>query len=41
MRAALTGMPASPSPFEVTSVLAHGPGKNEILRRIKLAADKI
>ena len=41
MRAALTGMPASPSPFEVTSVLAHGHGKNEILRRIKLAADKI
>ncbi|MFA5990692.1 MAG: glutamate--tRNA ligase [Candidatus Doudnabacteria bacterium] len=41
MRAALTGMPASPSPFEVTSALAHGPGKDEILRRIKLAADKI
>lgn len=41
MRAALTGMPASPSPFEVVSVLAHGPGKDEILRRLKLAADKI
>lgn len=41
MRAALTGLPASPSPFEVVSVLAHGPGKDEILRRLKLAADKI
>lgn len=41
LRAALTGLEKSPSPFEAASVLAFGLGKEEICERLKLAAEKL
>jgi glutamyl-tRNA synthetase len=41
LRVALTGMPASPGPFEVASVLAKGYGRNEIVSRLRIAKDSI
>ena len=41
MRVALTGQEKSPSPFEVASVLAFGLGKEEILKRLKKAQEKL
>jgi glutamyl/glutaminyl-tRNA synthetase len=37
MRAALTGLSASPSPFEVAGVLAIGLGKNDVIDRLNVA----
>ncbi len=37
MRVALTGLSASPNPFEVASVLSLGLGKEEVLKRLKQA----
>jgi nondiscriminating glutamyl-tRNA synthetase len=41
LRAALTGLPASPGPFEVAGTLALGLGKQEILNRIQRAVEKL
>lgn len=41
LRVCLTGLPASPGPFEITSTLFFGLGKEEILRRIKRGLDKL
>ena len=41
LRACLTGLPASPGPFEVASALYSGLGKEELLKRIKIGADKL
>lgn len=41
LRAALTGAPASPGPFEVAATLALGLGKDEVLKRIQTAIRKL
>ncbi len=41
LRVALTGADKSPGPFEVAATLAIGPGKPEILSRIKCAIKKL
>ncbi len=41
LRVALTGLAASPSPFEVASTLALGLGKQEILNRLEKAIKKL
>ena len=41
LRAALTGREKSPGPFEVCAVLALGLGKEEVLKRLNIAADKL
>lgn len=41
MRVALTGLAASPSPFEVASTLVIGLGESEVLERIEAAASLI
>ena len=41
LRAALTGLEKSPPPNEVASALASGPGKAEILNRLKTAVGKL
>jgi glutamyl-tRNA synthetase len=40
-RVALTGLDASPSPFEIASTIALGLGKEEILKRIRKATEKL
>ena len=40
MRTALTGLAASPGPFEVASTLALGLGKDEVLSRLQVAVNK-
>ena len=41
LRAALTGLQASPGPFEVAAVLALGLGKGEILSRLEAAIKRL
>lgn len=41
LRVCLTGLPASPGPFEVASTLFFGLGKKEILKRIKIGINKL
>ena len=41
MRVALTGLPASPTPFEVASTLAVGLGKEAVIRRLEKAATSL
>ena len=41
LRAALTGLEKSPSPFEVGSALAFGLGKEEIINRLETAIKKL
>lgn len=41
LRTALTGLEKSPGPFEVASTLALGLGKNEIIKRIEKAINKL
>ncbi len=41
LRVALTGMEKSPGPFEVASTLMLGPGKDEIISRLQVAASKL
>ncbi len=41
LRVALSGMEASPGPFEITEVLHYGYGKDEILARLDLALRKL
>jgi len=41
LRACLTGLPASPGPFEVASTLFVGLGKEEILKRVKIGINKL
>ena len=41
LRTSLTGLSASPGPFEVAATLYTGQGKNEILKRLKTALDKL
>lgn len=41
LRAALTGLSASPNPLEITETLHTGYGKDEILRRLKTGIDKL
>lgn len=41
LRACLTGLSASPNPLEITETLFIGYGKEEILRRIKTAINKL
>ncbi len=41
MRAALTGMQASPPPFDVAAVLALGYGKDEVIKRLQTGMDKL
>lgn len=41
LRTCLTGMAASPGPFEVAATLFIGLGKPEILKRIKIGIDKL
>ncbi len=41
LRTCLTGMAASPGPFEVAATLFIGLGKTEILKRIKIGIDKL
>lgn len=41
LRAALTGLEKSPGPFEVASVMAFGLGKDELLKRLTAAANKL
>jgi glutamyl-tRNA synthetase len=41
LRVALTGQEKSPGPFEVAATLALGLGKDEIIRRLKLAIEKL
>lgn len=41
MRVALTGVEKSPGPFEVAATLAIGPGKQEIISRLKSAISKL
>jgi glutamyl-tRNA synthetase len=41
IRVALSGLAASPSPFEIATTLYQGFGKEEIISRLKLALDKL
>ncbi len=41
LRVALTGLEKSPGPFEVASTLAIGLGKTEIIKRLKIAVEKL
>lgn len=41
LRTSLTGLSASPGPFEVAATLYLGMGKNEILKRLKIALYKL
>lgn len=41
LRAALTGLPASPGPFQIAAVLALGFGKEEVISRVKIAAEQL
>ncbi len=41
LRAALTGMEKSPPPVDIVSIIALGPGKQEIIERLNLAISKL
>lgn len=41
LRVSMTGLPASPGPFEVTATLALGLGKDKILERLQTAITKL